>query len=125
MFSRNSQGFWDVRNYIIVNFDKPHHSIRTISNVNENIWCGCRNKIFVFDPIEIKILAAIEVHPRKENQVRHIVSFNDGVWVSLRLDSTLRLYHAKTYQHLQYLDIEPFITRMLGKLVFLSRLNIC
>ena len=39
---------------------------------------------------------------------------NDGVWVSLRLDSTLRLYHAKTQQHLQYLDIEPFITRMLG-----------
>lgn len=39
---------------------------------------------------------------------------NDGVWVSLRLDSTLRLYHAKTHQNLQYLDIEPFITRMLG-----------
>lgn len=37
-----------------------------------------------------------------------------GVWVSIRLDSTLRLYHAKTYQLLQYLDIEPFITRMLG-----------
>ena len=56
----------------------------------------------------------IEVHPRKENQVRHIVSFKDGVWISIRLDSTLRLYHAKTYQPLQYLDIEPFITRMLG-----------
>jgi hypothetical protein len=40
---------------------------------------------------------------------------DEGVWVSLRLDSTLRLYHAKTLQHLQYLDIEPFITRMLGK----------
>ena len=39
---------------------------------------------------------------------------NDGVWVSIRLDTTLRLYHARTRQHLQYLDIEPFITRMLG-----------
>lgn len=39
---------------------------------------------------------------------------DNGVWVSIRLDSTLRLYHAKTHQHLQYLDIEPFITRMLG-----------
>ena len=57
----------------------------------------------------------IEVHPRKENQVRHVVSVKDGVWISIRLDSTLRLYHAKTYQPLQYLDIEPFITRMLGK----------
>lgn len=56
----------------------------------------------------------MEVHPRKENQVRHLAHINDGVWVSIRLDSTLRLYHSKTYQQLQYLDIEPFITRMLG-----------
>jgi len=66
----------------------------------------------------------IEVHPRKENQVRHIVSVRDGIWISIRLDSTLRLYHAKTYQPLQYLDIEPFITRMLGKCLkrFVERL---
>jgi hypothetical protein len=43
-----------------------------------------------------------------------MVCVGDGVWVSIRLDSTLRLFHAKTKQHLQYLDIEPFITRMLG-----------
>ncbi|RMZ96504.1 C-Jun-amino-terminal kinase-interacting 4, partial [Brachionus plicatilis] len=56
----------------------------------------------------------IEVHPRKENQVRYLSTVDDGVWVSIRLDTTLRLYHAKTYQHLQNLDIEPFITKMLG-----------
>ncbi len=58
--------------------------------------------------------SVIEVHPRKENQVRHMAWCDDGVWVSLRLDSTLRLYHSRTHQQLQYLDIEPFITRMLG-----------
>lgn len=56
----------------------------------------------------------IEVHPRKENQVRYLSSVGEGVWVSIRLDTTLRLYHSKTYQHLQNLDIEPFITKMLG-----------
>jgi hypothetical protein len=40
----------------------------------------------------------------------------DGVWVSIRLDSTLRLYHAHTYQHLQDVDIEPYVSKMLGKL---------
>jgi hypothetical protein len=54
------------------------------------------------------------VHPKKENQVRHMAWCGDGVWVSIRLDTTLRLYHAKTRQLVQYLDIEPFITRMLG-----------
>lgn len=38
----------------------------------------------------------------------------DGVWVSIRLDSTLRLYHAHTHQHLQDVDIEPYVSKMLG-----------
>lgn len=37
-----------------------------------------------------------------------------GVWVSIRLDSTLRLYHAHTYEHLQDVDIEPYVSKMLG-----------
>jgi hypothetical protein len=42
----------------------------------------------------------------------------DGVWVSIRLDSTLRLYHAHTYQHLQDVDIEPYVSKMLGEFEF-------
>lgn len=41
--------------------------------------------------------------------------YGDGVWVSIRLDSTLRLYHATTYEHLQDVDIEPYVSKMLGK----------
>jgi hypothetical protein len=50
-----------------------------------------------------------------------MVWVGDGVWLSIRLDSTIRLYHAHTYQHLQDVDIEPYITKMLGsnKLDFL------
>jgi mitogen-activated protein kinase 8 interacting protein 3 len=115
IFKRSSAtNNWDLKTFQLINFDKPHHSIRCLANVYENVWCGCRNKIFVLNPIELKVLSVIEVHPRKENQVRHIVSVKDGVWISIRLDSTLRLYHAQSYQPLQYLDIEPFITRMLG-----------
>lgn len=33
---------------------------------------------------------------------------------NFRLDSTLRLYHARTYQHLQDVDIEPYVSKMLG-----------
>ena len=39
----------------------------------------------------------------------------DGIWVSIRLDSVLRLYHSKTGQHLQDLDCEPFVSKMFGK----------
>ena len=47
-------------------------------------------------------------------QVRQMAWTGDGVWVSIRLDSTLRMYHAHTREHLQDVDIEPYVSKMLG-----------
>lgn len=47
--------------------------------------------------------------------MRQLAWIGDGVWVSIRLDSTLRLYHAHTHQHLQDVDIEPYVSKMLGE----------
>lgn len=60
---------------------------------------------------------SFDAHPRRESQVRQLAWIGDGVWVSIRLDSTLRLYHAHTHQHLQDVDIEPYVSKMLGKAV--------
>lgn len=57
---------------------------------------------------------SFDAHPRKESQVRQMAWVGDGVWVSIRLDSTLRLYHAHTHHHLQDVDIEPYVSKMLG-----------
>ena len=45
---------------------------------------------------------------------RHMVWSGNGVWISIRLDSTIRLYHSRTMQHLQDVDIMPFLSNMLG-----------
>lgn len=68
----------------------------------------------VLEPRELKIVHSLEAHPRKESQVKQLAWLGEGVWVSIRLDSTLRLYHAHTYQHLQDVDIEPYVSKMLG-----------
>lgn len=52
--------------------------------------------------------------------MRQLAWIGDGVWVSIRLDSTLRLYHAHTHQHLQDVDIEPYVSKMLGETVLAS-----
>jgi c-Jun-amino-terminal kinase-interacting protein 4 len=39
---------------------------------------------------------------------------SDGVWLSVRLSSTLQLYHAQTYQHLQDVDVQPYVEKMIG-----------
>lgn len=61
---------------------------------------------------------SFDAHPRKDSQVRQLAWHGDGIWVSIRLDSTLRLFHAHTLQHLQDVDIEPYVSKMLGQAVY-------
>ncbi|KAM3921960.1 C-Jun-amino-terminal kinase-interacting protein 4 isoform 3-T3 [Leptodactylus fuscus] len=114
IFHRGVDGQWDLSNYHLLDLGRPHHSIRCMTVVHEKVWCGYRNKIYIVHPKSMKIERSFDAHPRKESQVRQLAWVGDGVWVSIRLDSTLRLYHAHTYQHLQDVDIEPYVSKMLG-----------
>jgi hypothetical protein len=55
VFTRTKQGLWDLRNYYLICFDSSHHSVRCISNVYDNIWCGCRNKVYIFNSIDLSV----------------------------------------------------------------------
>ncbi|XP_013384858.1 C-Jun-amino-terminal kinase-interacting protein 4 isoform X1 [Lingula anatina] len=115
IFHRDSDGQWDLRNYHLLDLGRPHHSIRCMAVIgNKHVWCGYKNRIHVVDPKSLKIHKSFDAHPRKESQVRQLAWVGDGVWVSIRLDSTLRLYHAYTHEHLQDVDIEPYVSKMLG-----------
>ena len=46
-----------------------------------------------------------------------MVTVGDGVWMSFRFESILRLFHAATFTHIQDLDIAPSVHRVLGKVV--------
>ncbi|UYV62533.1 SPAG9, partial [Cordylochernes scorpioides] len=124
IFHRSSDGQWDLGNYHLLDLGQPNHSIRCMAVVHDKIWCGITNHVHIIDAktltVELPtswrcaVQAGFVAHPRKESQVRLLAWAGDGVWLSLRLDSTLRLFHAHTHQHLQDLDLEPCVTRMLG-----------
>ncbi|XP_072224473.1 sperm associated antigen 9a isoform X4 [Leuresthes tenuis] len=114
IFHRSIDGQWDLTNYHLLDLGRPHHSIRCMTVVHDKVWCGYRNKIYVIQPKAMRIEKSFDAHPRKESQVRQLAWVGDGIWVSIRLDSTLRLFHAHTYQHLQDVDIEPYVSKMLG-----------
>ncbi|XP_064172035.1 C-Jun-amino-terminal kinase-interacting protein 4-like isoform X2 [Anguilla rostrata] len=114
IFHRGSDGQWDLTNYHLLDLGRPHHSIRCMAVVHDRVWCGYRNKIYVVQPKTMRIEKCLDAHPRRESQVRLLAGAGDGIWVSIRLDSTLRLFHASTYQHLQDVDIEPYVSKMLG-----------
>lgn len=114
IFRRGTDGQWDLNSYHLVTLGSPKHSVRCLCVVKDRIWAAHRNKIFVVDPISLNIIHVLPAHPRNESQVRLMNASGDGVWVSIRLDSTLRLYHAETYEHLEDTDIEPYVSKMLG-----------
>ncbi|XP_034940647.1 JNK-interacting protein 3 isoform X3 [Chelonus insularis] len=115
IFRRGSDGQWDLSQHHIITLGSPQHAIRCMTAVSgKTVWCGYRNKIHVIDPILMSLECTVDAHPRRESQVRQLAWLGEGVWVSIRLDSTLRLYHAHTYQHLQDVDIEPYVSKMLG-----------
>ncbi|XP_069012301.1 C-Jun-amino-terminal kinase-interacting protein 4 isoform X2 [Embiotoca jacksoni] len=114
IFHRGGDGQWDLTNYHLLDLGRPHHSIRCMTIVHDKVWCGYRNKIYVVQPKAMKIEKSFDAHPRKDSQVRQLAWDGDGIWVSIRLDSTLRLFHAHTFQHLQDVDIEPYVSKMLG-----------
>ncbi|CAM9928766.1 unnamed protein product [Lampetra fluviatilis] len=114
IFHRAEDGQWDLSNYHLLDLGRPHFSIRCMAVVHDTVWCGYRNKIHIIQPKTLRIEKSFDAHPRKESQVRQLAWVGDGVWVSIRLDSTLRLYHAHTHQHLQDIDIEPYVSKMLG-----------
>uniref|UniRef100_A0A3B3X6V3 RH1 domain-containing protein n=1 Tax=Poecilia mexicana TaxID=48701 RepID=A0A3B3X6V3_9TELE len=114
IFHRGTDGQWDLTNYHLLDLGKQHHSIRCMTVVHDRVWCGYRNKIHVVHPRAMKVEKTFDAHPRKDSQVRQLAWHGDGIWVSIKLDSTLRLFHAHTHQHLQDIDIEPYVSKMLG-----------
>ncbi|RWS07036.1 C-Jun-amino-terminal kinase-interacting protein 4-like isoform X12, partial [Leptotrombidium deliense] len=132
-------GEWDFNNFINVDIGsvsnsldlsgKPSgstpgssvasYNIRCLEIAKATVWLGYRNSIFIVDPLTLKVVDNFSVHLKKETQVRQLAAMGDGVWCSMRLESSLRLYSStKPYNHLQDVDIEPFISKILSPKAF-------
>lgn len=114
VFHRDAEWQWDLENPRVVDLGRPQQSVRCAVAVHNKVWCGYRNRIYIVETRTSKIEKWFEATSRPESQVRFMVSAQEGVWVSVRLDATLRLFHAHTGQPLQELELEPFVHRMLG-----------
>lgn len=74
VFTRDTEGQWDLSQYYLVQLGQPLHSVRCLSVVGDKVWCGYRNKIHVLDPTNLSIVHSLEAHPRKESQVNVVSS---------------------------------------------------
>ncbi|KAF7636893.1 hypothetical protein Mgra_00003632 [Meloidogyne graminicola] len=116
IFHRDMKGRWSDLGFHLMQIGPPDASVCYLHQVYGKIWAACKNCIIVFDPVTLRIENIFAAHPRKDSKIRQFATYGSGVWVSIRLDSTIRLFHAETFQHLQDLDVESFITKMLEEI---------
>ncbi|XP_050783401.1 C-Jun-amino-terminal kinase-interacting protein 4-like isoform X2 [Gopherus flavomarginatus] len=114
VFHRDAAGRWDLQHPRLLDLGRPRQSIRCALAVGSQVWVGYRNRVYVMEPRSARVQRYFEVTGRPESQVRHMALAGDGVWVSVRLDPTLRLFHAATGQPLQEIDLTPFVHSMFG-----------
>jgi len=55
------------------------------------------------------------VHLNKCAVVTAMQCVGDGVWMTFKMDSTLKLYNATSFTHMQDLDIAPSVHKLLGE----------
>ncbi|XP_065910931.1 C-Jun-amino-terminal kinase-interacting protein 3-like [Dysidea avara] len=116
VFRRFSDGSWDWDGYKLVALQirkDPGITVSAMSAVWHNVWCSVGNYIYVVSGSSLKIEAQFTVHPHKRSIINSMLTVGDGVWVNIKQDSTLRLFHASSFQHLQDLDVGPSINRLL------------
>ncbi|CAI4231242.1 unnamed protein product [Auanema sp. JU1783] len=114
VFHRDKDGEWSDSGYHSIRVGKATSSVRALCVVGGNVWGAYKNCIIVIDGESLQVVKIFAAHPRKDSQIRNMQWIGAGVWISIRLDSSLRLFHAHTFEHLQDVDIEPYVTKMLG-----------
>ncbi|CAF1285799.1 unnamed protein product [Adineta steineri] len=114
VFCRNTDGTWNLNNFHLITTGKSRESVRCMINVGESIWCGVANRVYVIDAQTLEVRKQFDVHSRPDHSVQHMTWSGDGVWLSIRLSSTLQLYHAQSYQHLQDVDVQPYVEKMIA-----------
>ena len=65
--------------------------------------------------------ATFQVHQASNSVVTNMLGVGEGVWISFKMDSTLRLFNASSFTHMQDLDTAPSIHKILGEKTTLTR----
>ncbi|XP_072535703.1 C-Jun-amino-terminal kinase-interacting protein 4 [Salminus brasiliensis] len=119
-FFSHSSGGWNLQSHEAVSLGtSPLQPIRCCLAKQGCLWVGYWNKVYMIDVQNRKVEKSFTVSLRSEQQVRYLCAAGSGVWVSCRLDPTLRLFDWTTGRPLQEVDVSSMITTALGA-AFLS-----
>ncbi|KAF6778300.1 hypothetical protein AHF37_02420 [Paragonimus kellicotti] len=109
---------WDFTEACVITCDLVRSTARQLIVIpsGDTIWTSCRKRITVIDAVTLQLINSFEVQSEGDVTIRHMTLSDIGVWVGLRNEPTLFLYHTSSHRHLQTVNLEPLISNRLGKL---------
>jgi hypothetical protein len=60
MFNRDENNDWHLKNFKTITLDITHCPVRSLINVDRNVWCGVGNKIYEINPHKLEILVILD-----------------------------------------------------------------
>lgn len=140
--SEENEPVWDLTQYYLINLSAntkltTMKSIGSSISIGRYVWVSIKNTVYVIDTfvhggdgkshanafedmIPPRVVTCFPAHPRKDSIVKaftaDLATDCQNVWISVKLDSTIRLFSAKApdFNHLYDIDIQPFISKMIG-----------
>ncbi|XP_063678073.1 uncharacterized protein LOC134814028 isoform X4 [Bolinopsis microptera] len=86
-----------------------NNSICVMLPIGGQMWCSCGCQIFVISPENVTVEHLFSTHNNTSAQVYKMVNSGSGVWLAIRNSPVIRLFHAKTGEHLEDYDISTVV----------------
>uniref|UniRef100_A0A8C9W958 Rho guanine nucleotide exchange factor 17 n=1 Tax=Scleropages formosus TaxID=113540 RepID=A0A8C9W958_SCLFO len=114
VYQREAGSFWDPQSSQTLVLGTPGGPVTKMVPVAGRLWCGCQNRILIINTSTLVQEHSFQVGQDSGRCVTSMVSYGQGVWVSLQGSATVRLYHAVTYESLTEVDVAPTVHKMLA-----------
>ncbi|CAH8617726.1 unnamed protein product [Heterobilharzia americana] len=108
-------GSWDFTEACVITCGRPQCSVKctiTVPSTN-SVWAAYRNRILVINAFTLQLVDCFKVHAIQDAQVQTMSWHKDGVWISIRRESILRLYHVISHELIQTVDLNQVIMNLL------------
>ncbi|KAH8874192.1 C-Jun-amino-terminal kinase-interacting protein 4 [Schistosoma japonicum] len=119
-------GSWDFTEACVITCGRPQCSVKCTITVppTNSVWAAYRNRILVINAFTLQLVDCFKVHAIQDAQVQTMSWYKDGVWISIKRESILRLYHIVSHELIQTVDLNHVIMNLLPNLDSADCMNI-
>ncbi|CAH8546318.1 unnamed protein product [Schistosoma turkestanicum] len=108
-------GTWNFTEACVITCGRPQCSISCTITVppTNSLWTAYRNRILVINAFTLQLDDCFKVYAIQDAQIQTMSWYKDGVWISIRRESILRLYHVISHELIQTVDLNQIIMNLM------------